>query len=87
MIMTLNKNNLKLHKGEGHLCSWLPSLAQAGQEGLEIFEPDSLKRGVPWDVEPRVEALIDWIGSSGDKCINKQKPNHLIVASWIDIKF
>ena len=87
MIMTLNKNNLKLHKGEYHLCSWLPSLAQAGQEGLEIFEPDSLKRGVPWDVEPRVEALIDWIGSSGDKCINKQKPNHLIVASWIDIKF
>ena len=87
MIMTLNKNNLKLHKGEDHICSWLPSLAQAGQEGLEIFEPDSLKRGVPWDVEPRVEALIDWIGSSGDKCINKQKPNHLIVASWIDIKF
>ena len=57
--MTLNKNNLKLHKGEGHLCSWLPSLAQAGQEGLEIFEPDSLKRAVPRDVEHRVEALFD----------------------------
>lgn len=51
--MTLNKNNLKLHKGEGHLCSWLPLLGQAEQEGLESFEADSLKRGVPRDVEPR----------------------------------
>ena len=87
MSMTLNKNNLKLHKGEGHLCSWLPLLGQAEQEGLESFEADSLKRGVPRDVEPRVEALFDRIGSSGDNCINKWKPNHLIVALWIDIKF
>jgi hypothetical protein len=49
--MTLNKSNLKLHKGKGHHCSWLPSLGQAEQEGLESFEADSLKCGVPRDVE------------------------------------
>ena len=37
----------------------LRAIVQAEQEGLESFEADSLKRGVPRDVEPRVEALFD----------------------------
>lgn len=71
--MTLNKNNLKWHKSYSHLCSWLLWLVPGTVVGHREFWGRHLEHGAPWDMERSTEALLDWIGSSADKCINNWK--------------